>query len=60
MISPETPTDVLAEIPRAIAELTKELREVRVALNALTEIFDEVVDKGAGSYPGYIRVRSEN
>jgi hypothetical protein len=59
MISPETPIDVLAEIPRAIAELTKELREVRVALNAMTEILDDVVDKGSGSYPGYIRVHNE-
>lgn len=59
MISPETTDDILAEIPRAIAELTKELREVRVALNSMNELFDEVVDKGQGSYPGYIRIRHE-
>ena len=59
MISPETQLDVLAEVSRAINELTKEVREVRVALNSLNELFDEVVDKGAGSYPGYIRVRNE-
>jgi hypothetical protein len=59
MISPETPIDVLAEIPRALAELTRELREVRVALNAITETLEEVIDKGAGNYPGYIRVRNE-
>jgi hypothetical protein len=59
MISPETPIDVLAEIPRAIAELTKELREVRIALNAMHELFEEVIDEGAGSYPGYIRIRNE-
>lgn len=58
MISPETPIDVLAEIPRAIAELTKELREVRVALNSMNELFEEVIDKGAGQYPGYIRVEN--
>ena len=46
-------------IREAINELTKELREVRVALNAMNELFDEVVDKGAGSHPGYIRVRNE-
>lgn len=60
MISPETTNDVLAEIPRAISELTKELREVRIALNAITETLEEVIDKGAGSYPGYVRVRQEN
>jgi hypothetical protein len=59
MISPETPIDVVAEIPRAIAELTKELREVRVALNAITEILEDVVHKSGGNYPGYIRVRQE-
>lgn len=51
--------EAAVEIREAIAELTKELREVRVALNAMTEIFEDVVDKGAGSYPGYIRIRNE-
>jgi hypothetical protein len=51
--------DVAAEIRDAIHELTKELREVRVALNAINEVVEEVVDKGAGAYPGCIRVRNE-
>jgi hypothetical protein len=46
-------------IVEAIDRLASELREVRVALNAITEIFEDVVDKGAGNYPGYIRVRNE-
>ena len=51
---------VVAEIREAINELTKELREVRVALNSINELFDEVIDKGSGQYPGYIRVRQES
>lgn len=47
--------EAAAEIRDAIGELTKELREVRVALNAITELFEGVVDKGDGQYPGYIR-----
>jgi len=59
MQSNETMMDVAAEIRDAIKELTKELREVRVAMNSINEIFDDVVDTGVGSYPGFIRVRKE-
>lgn len=48
--------EAAVEIRDAITELTKELREVRVALNAITELFEEVIDKGAGQYPGRIRI----
>jgi hypothetical protein len=44
----------VGEVVNAINELTKELREVRVALNAITEIFEDVVEKGA-SGPSYVR-----
>jgi hypothetical protein len=59
MISPETPVDILAEIPRAIAELTKEMREVRLTLNMMYELFEEAIDTGAGDYPGHIRIHQE-
>jgi hypothetical protein len=56
MISPETTDDILAEIPKAITELTRELREVRVALNSINELLEDVIDRGAGEkFPGYIR-----
>lgn len=55
----ETIMDVAAEIRDAINALTKELREVRVALNSINELLDDVTDKGASEYPGYIRIRNE-
>ena len=50
--------EAAVEIREAIMELTKELREVRVALNSINELFDDVIDRSAGeSAPGYIRMR---
>lgn len=51
--------DVAAEIREAIKELTAKLKLHRLALTAISKTFAEVVDEGAGSYPGYIRVRNE-
>jgi hypothetical protein len=60
MATQESMMDVAAEIRDAINDLTKELREVRVALNAIHDIVEEVVDKGAGDFPGFIRIRNES
>ncbi len=51
--------DVAAEIRDAIEKLTAELKLHRLALTAISKTFDDVVDQGAGSYPGHIRVRNE-
>lgn len=55
---PET-YEAAVEIRDAIHELTKELREVRIALNSINELFADVIDEGSGQYPGYIRTRTE-
>lgn len=51
--------EAAVEIREAILELNKELKLVRLGLNALTALFADVVDQGAGSYPGHIRTRTE-
>jgi len=59
MQSNETMMDLAAEIRDAIKDLTKEVCEVRIALNAMTELFEDVVDQSSGQYPAYLRVRLE-
>lgn len=53
----ENTYEAAVEIREAISELTKELREVRSALNAIQDLFAQVIDPSAGEqFPGYIRV----